>query len=372
MMKQTKVAQDQVQCANLTREEHLHRLNHVIMHPHLMATEQALDEAIQEPGDALLIFVCGPAGVGKTTLKNHILQHGWERAPILNLLARPPLHGPFRWREFLLSGISALEQPMFDYKGTFDNDEEKTQLAQPGEAWSASRPLKRINDDDLRMSLETAMMHRRPAAIIIDDAQYLGKVSGERQLQNQLDCLKSLAEATDTMWVLIGNYDLLRLYHVSTQAIGRSFLIHFPRYQSTAEELFQFKGVLRTFQEFFPFEEATDILLKHWEFCYERSLGCVGILHSMLRRAVHAALWANEKTFSEKYLSRYAPTEAECSAMTREVYEGEREMASRPASTELRQMLGLAPHALFSHEASATKRQSVSWVKERKPKRDRE
>ncbi len=197
-------------------------------------------------------------------------------------------------------------------------------------------------------------------------------MSGGRQLQNQVDCLKSMAEITETVHVLIGNYELLQLHHVSAQAVGRSLVIHFPRYGSSDEELWQFRAVCRSFQELLPFEEETNVLLKHWEFCYERSLGCVGTLYDMLVRAVQAALWADEKTFSEKYLRQYALSEAACYAMMREIYEAEREMAFRPASTELRQMLGLAPHALFSHEASATRRQSASWVKERKPKRDGE
>src|SRR5205807_37827 len=111
------------------------------------------------------------------------------------------------------------------------------------------------------------------------------------------------------------------LYDVCAQSTARSFFVHFPRYGSTDEELSQFKGVLSAFQHFLPFEEETDLLLKHWEFCYERSLGCVGILHTLLTRAVHAALWAGEKTLSRACLEHCALSESQRSMIMREIDE---------------------------------------------------
>jgi hypothetical protein len=143
-------------------------------------------------------------------------------------------------------------------------------------------------------------------------------------------------------YVLIGTYELLPLRNLSAQLIGRSLDIHFPRYRNTEKELSQFKNVLRTFQDALPFVEETDILLKHWEFCYESSIGCVGNLRLMLVRAVHAALWANAKTLSWTQLKTHAFSEAESYEMMREAYEGESKLASNPSQrAQLRKMLGL-------------------------------
>jgi hypothetical protein len=137
---------------------------------------------------------------------------------------------------------------------------------------------------------------------------------------------------------------LLPLRALSAQLIGRSLDIHFPRYHSTKRELSQFKNVLRTFQDALPFVEETDILLKHWEFCYERSIGCVGNLRLMLVRALRAALWADAKTLSWKHLKANAISEAESFGMMHEAYKGEEGLASKPGQrAQLRQMLGLAP-----------------------------
>ncbi len=371
MITQTETVTGRARYSGSTREDRLRAFKRLIAHPHLVAASQAVNEAIREPGGALLIFVCGPTGVGKTTLKNHGLQLDEERAPMLSLLVRLPLHGSFSWGEFLQSGLALLEQPSTDHVGTFcvDNSEEHVYSAGPNESWLVGRSLKGRVDRNLRLSLETALKQRRPAAVIIDDAQYLGRVSRNRQVRDQIDCLKSMAETTETAHVLIGSYELLNLYDACAQSTARSRFVHFPRYGITDEELSQFRGVLSAFQCLLPFDEETDLLLKHWEFCYERSLGCVGILHTLLARAVHVALWAGEKTLCRARLEHCALSESEGSVLMREIHEVERHLAYRPAPAELRQLLGLAPHTMFSSEAPATKRRATSRRKALGPKR---
>ena len=351
-MKKKGVPQDRARYANMTKEERLQSFKRTIAHPHLATADKALREAMQEPGGASIVNVFGPARVGKSTMKNHVirevllellpcLQQDRERVPLLSLMPRPPLSGYFNWKDFFQDGLVAFDEPLIDHKIAFDTEDDEVQ---PVESRSKRKPPEGTKDA-LRQSFETAAKRRRPVAIFIDEAQHLGKVSSERQLQNQLDCIKSLAENTGTMIVLIGTYQLLPLRNLSAQLIGRSLDIHFPRYRSTEKELSQFQNVLRTLQDALPFVEETDILLKHWEFCYERSIGCVGNLRLMLVRSVHAALWADAKTLSWNHLKTRAFSEAESYEMMREAYEGEKELASKPDQhAKLRKMLGLAPH----------------------------
>lgn len=335
-MEQISPSSDRSRYAKLSKEERLHAFMRTIAHPHFVATSKALQNAIQETGGASLVFVCGPAGVGKTAVKNHVTSYAaaemlqasrrvGKRGHIPSLFARPSLNGSFSWRDFLLN-VHAAFDPLVDQKNAFDaeNNERVKHLAHPGEFLPKFEHRKRTNNGALRTSLKSLYKQYRPVAIIIDDSQHLGKMSSEWQLQNQLDCIKSLADITETVHILICTYELLALRNVSAQILRRSTIIHFPRYRSTDEEISQFKGVLSAFQDLLPFEEETGILLKHWEYCYERSLGCVGILHDMLLRAVHTALWADEKTLSEEYLKRHALSEEDCCVMMREIYEGER------------------------------------------------
>lgn len=176
-MTQSNSSEERARYAQMTREECLDAFMLMIAHPHLITADQAVREAIRETGGALLIFVCGPPGVGKTTLKNQVIRK--ERVHILSLSARPSLSGSFDWKDFLQGGILALEQSWIDRKTVVDtgDEEESIHTAQPDRSGARRRPLNRAKDDDLRVSLETAIKRRRPAAIILDDAQHIGKLS---------------------------------------------------------------------------------------------------------------------------------------------------------------------------------------------------
>src|SRR5215813_12860187 len=94
---------DRTWCVQKTKEERLEAFKQVIAHPKLIDVEQAVCETIRETRGTLLIFACGPTGVGKTMMINHVIRK--ERAPILSLSARPPLNSSFDWKEFLQNGI---------------------------------------------------------------------------------------------------------------------------------------------------------------------------------------------------------------------------------------------------------------------------
>jgi AAA domain len=362
-MPNKQTTEDRSRYAQMSKEERLQSFKRMISHPHLQAADQALRQAITETGGASIINVFGPARVGKTTMKNHVmrmlltdllptLQQDRERMPILSISPRPPLSGSFNWKTFFQLGLAALQEPLIEAKIWYppDDQEEPSSLRSPDLA-RGRRTHPEGTKDALRHAFEVAVKQRRPVAVIFDEAQHLGKVSGA-QLQNQLDCIKSLADETETVFVLIGTYELLPLRNLSAQLIGRSLDIHFPRYRSTKNELAQFKKVLATFQDALPFEAETNVLLENWEFCYERSIGCIGNLRLMLVRAVHAALWQGEKKLRVTHLRQYAFSETECYEMMREAYEGERELTAPSGQrTQFLEMLGLIPQSLAREES---------------------
>ncbi len=119
--------------------------------------------------------------------------------------------------------------------------------------------------------------------------------------------------------------------------------VHFARYSADSPEDRQiFQNVLLTFQQQAPFAEEPD-LLSIWEFLYERSVGCVGILKDWLVRAAIASLKNGEATLSLKELERTALSVSQCEKILIESREGEVRLNDNEDSrSHLRTLLGIS------------------------------
>src|SRR4029434_2123935 len=92
-------------------------------------------------------------------------------------------------------------------------------------------PSARAAGAEYHHAVERALAFRRPVAILIDEAQHLARIGSGRRVSDQLDVIKSLANRTKTVHVLIGTYELLAFRNLSAQLSRRSIDIHFPRYR---------------------------------------------------------------------------------------------------------------------------------------------
>jgi len=195
---------------------------------------------------------------------------------------------------------------------------------------------------EFREALEQALKHRRPATLLIDEAQHLGKMSSGRKLQDQLDSIKSLASATEIPIVLIGTYELLPLRNLSAQLSRRSVDVHFRRYRAEhSDEVKAFKNVLWSFQNHLPLHQQPD-LVGNWDYLYERSVGCVGVLKDWLTRALAKALKDGGKVLSQKHLEKSALSISQCEKMLDEATEGEGLLDdSKEDRARLRRLMGL-------------------------------
>ena len=122
----------------------------------------------------------------------------------------------------------------------------------------------------------------------------------------------------------------------------RSVDIHFRRYRADQEEDRRgFVNVVHSFSQRLPFDESPD-LAGEWEYLYERSIGCVGVLKDWLVRTLAPALKRGKTTLTRKDLELHAPSVSQCERMLSEAIEGElrlRETAEERG--RLRTRLGL-------------------------------
>ena len=360
--------------------------DYTVSHPRLRQADTALWRAIQEPAGSSLVFVYGLTGVGKTTLRQHIAERllrgrdpATPRLPVVGLEAVAPEAGKFSWKDFYQRGVLAVEQAFVeDKRGVYDHNF----FVDRGGQLTISP---RASLDDLRLGLEHSLRYRQPKALLIDDAQHLAKAPSARKLQDGLDAIKSLASRSQTLSVLLGTYELLALRNLSGQLSRRSFDIHFPRYRAEASDLKAFQNVLWAFQRHLPLVREPE-LMKRWEYCYVRSIGCVGILKDWLTRALASALIDQEKTLTLKLLQTHAPLLSQCEKMAVEAVEGEQMLALQDQSeTHLLNVLGFArkaPGALASVDFTVVKDKGAAGgeaprlpkklkrVGQRNPKRD--
>jgi AAA domain len=343
---------------------------YTVAHPLLIAADAALRRAIGEPADAALIFVFGPAGVGKTTLRHRLAatvpvaaeMHDPGHIPIVAVEAVAPDSGAFNWKDYYLRVLRALDDPFIGQEGA------RLRGARQPENWAQWPGGRSVAAPTLRRALEQALWQRRPAALVVDEAQHLLKMASGRRLQDQLDTLKSLASLTQTVHVLIGTYDVLAWRNLSGQLSRRSLDIHFPRYQcSDSGHVRAFKSVLWAFQRHLPLAVEPD-LVRQWAFCYERSIGCVGTLKAWLVRGLAATLEQDQATLSAAHLARVAPTVAQCVRMAADAREGEQTLdLHETASATLQALLGIEIAARGVPAPAAATRSPVG---QRAPTRD--
>jgi len=340
-------------------------------HPRLATARDELMDAIDGAGPGSLILVLGPTGVGKTTLRlkaeqllsdqlTPLTTTDPSRLPFVSVEVPPPHAGRFRWRDYFSRLLTAMNEPLIHAK---------TQRIQSAESPAT---MLVVADRDLNYAAEQALRYRRPSVVFVDEAQHLGRVTSGRRLSDQLDVIKGIANRTGTVHVLLGTYELLAFRNLSAQLSRRCLDLHFPRYRAdSAGERQIFKSVLLTFQKQLAFDTVEPDLLPMWDFLYERSVGCVGILKEWLLRAAVRCIRRNGAALNREHMVSTALSISQCEKILAESREGETRLnESEDAQLRLRTMLGIEAAVAPAASAPSTKGKALK-VGQRNPQRDK-
>jgi energy-coupling factor transporter ATP-binding protein EcfA2 len=302
-----------------------------IKHPSLVQTRDELLWAILDSSPGSMILLYGPTGVGKTTLLKIVmdalvehmrsdLERDPGRLPFVRVHAKNPSSHNFDWKEYFRNLLEVMCEPLIDHK----NDEHRWAVLR--KEYSELMANYRSSGSKFRTAAEGALRHRNPLALLIDDAQHFGVVSSGRSLLDQLNTLKSVCDQTQITQVLGGTYELLPFRNLNGQLSRRSIDIHFKRYDVDIKEHRQaFVNVLATFQAHLPIRNTPD-LVSDWDYFYERSLGCVGILKDWLTRSLSLALREGKERLTRQHIDRRALSISQCTEILSEIVNGEREL----------------------------------------------
>ncbi len=308
----------------------------LIEHPRLLETLDATLQAICPPGEGAskrrpgtMVLIIGPPRVGKTTfvrlLEERLLEQSGAHLqqdpgfiPFSSITVAGGDTSRFDWPTYYRAVLRGLHDPFVDGKKA------------------------RIPTRELREAMEAALLHRKPIAVIVDEAHHLAKAASGRRLQDQLDHLKYFENLTGVSHILVGTYELRPFRKVNAQLACRSIDVHFPRYDATKEEDAQmFRSVLWALQRQLPVAEEPH-LVEHWEFLYARSIGCVGLVKMHLNRALNMALSEGTKTVTFTHVRKTALESARGELALHNALESEAELTEPDDADErLLTLLGL-------------------------------
>lgn len=244
----------------------------------------------------------------------------------------------YEWREHITRLLIAAKEPLIDHKVNY----EIRKMSMGREQITSTHRTEAA----LRRSAESCLHHRGTKLVIVDEAQHLRRTGSERNSHHQMDTIKSLAETTGTIHVLIGTYELLELARLSAQLCKRSTYIHFSRYSNhIKDDLDAFASVLQMFQEHFPLAQSPDFL-SFEDYFYEKTFGCIGVLKTMLNGVLVKALNSKDEIVTEEMLEKSAPPLQDLVQMSREIADGERVLRETDEQlNELRTFLNVVPEA---------------------------
>lgn len=304
------------------------------------AIAQILHHFHWSPRNSLVFFV-GPTGAGKTTARLRIqellteesraeMERDPGRIPVIGVPAIAGHAHAFGWGDFYTRCMIALNEPLIDRK-----------VVRRYQGGPVSGPP---TIDDKRRFLENAYRHRGTRVCLIDEAQHATKMASGKKLLDQLDCFKSMADEGGVAHGLFGTYDLLNWRTLNGQLRRRSPIVELRRYRrDDAADVQEFCNILAGFQKHLPLHKEPK-LLPHWEFCMQRSIGCIGILKDWLTSALGAVLDRGGRTLTAEDLKAYAPSAEDAVGWIKEAQKGEKVVAARNSpgmNAELNKLLGM-------------------------------
>jgi len=272
-----------------------------------------------------IVLVCGPTGVGKSTLGkflvedavsgNHALMNQ-DAGLIPAVYVEAPSSGEreFCWALLYHQILGQLEGDLPMRRHAYSVDAKSNRLVIPPTLSPNSLAA-------LRTAVEKALKDRGTSHLVIDEAAHIMQHQNLRRLTSNMNTLKSLSNRSGAQIVLSSSYDLFQMVSLSGQLARRAQVLHFDRYrQDNDADIRAFMACVQWFEKALP-EFFRGRLLPYSEVLHENTLGCVGTMRDVLCRA--ARFMAAADGWSPKHLERALLTVAQRDRILAEILEGE-------------------------------------------------
>lgn len=324
-----------------------------VPHPHYRNTLAELFAVLNCVSAGEVIALVGASRTGKSALVAEVRRlilgpasTSIAEMPFISMIARNmSTAGHFSTKAFKAHALQVLQHPIYSRR--------------PDDPWSASYEarMRNVTEGTLDLALECAVHARRTKWIHLGEMQHaMYATGGKKAVAAIMDSIKGFCEATGTTLIMSGTYPLLELMSLSPHLLGRSHMVHMPRYiQSKQEDWLHFNQILATWSQ--PMCVSGASALTDWApLLYEGSLGCIGLLSKWLRRTLAGMQASGAEAITEELLLKSLTGLPDRTTIVEEIERGE-ELLERNA--ELAEACKtLRREDLVPPPASATKRNS--------------
>lgn len=262
-------------------------LRKTIRHPYFEKLIQSLSTQMTYGSPQEIVLLVAPSGCGKTTAIS-ALESGLVRdepcetpvafMPLLYQRAKHPERARFDWKDFYIRVLNDLREPGIGRKIPISDDEYTRLCVRAGPMDRSTAAVRRL--------VEKALCRRRVLWMIIDEAQdILSHVEGQ-DLFNQLNTLKSLTDCTEAKLLMVGTYDLLKIWNLNGQLNRRTKMIHMQRFlfDSDAHED-EFESLLLSFENILSDYVPEGLFVDQSDWFYEKTLGVTGLVKKIIEQA---------------------------------------------------------------------------------------
>ena len=304
-----------------------------VRHPRLEETEQFLLQTISGHRSYTLLDLYGASGVGKSTVMEQVARLVREAetnpavVPVVIVQASPEDVGSAARLDYYQQILAQVQH----HPAIRDRTKHLPLFINPGK--KSTDPAEWL---EMRNAVEYAFALLQVKVVFVDEAQHLLAADPRTRPTAQLDWLKTLANRTNVLHVLVGNFDLYECCHLNGQVVRRMRDHHFPRYHlDNQKECEEFVGALKSLLECAPLTVDVPALLTRWQWFGEWSLGCVGVLGDWIVDTVDALWSAGETVLTVEALTKHALQRDQRARLEMEARTGEYRVARAKAQSEL-------------------------------------
>lgn len=285
----------------------------VLQHPHLHRASENLWEEVRYAPKSSITLLTGPVASGRTTLARAF----WQKFKLEQRQAMDedrsfiPIVGAAAPAPNPQTNQVAWQTLLNDILGQLGSDLVGGRVYVPPEQFALTGiPLvsRKVSIPAQIQSIARLLEERKTKIVLINQADNLFDMHNPRSVRSAVQSLCQIVQGSDAKLVLCGGYSLASVGEYSGEWLSRSNPIHLRRYDISREEernafASSVYGLLSSFPAKLAFQTLTEADVEKF---HTSSIGCVGHLKAMLKKALGRAVHHPQIPVTLDFLRQFA------------------------------------------------------------------